>query len=423
MIVTVKPSPLSGTIKNPVSSKSETHRALFCAAISDKPVKIICNNPSDDIISTIGVLETFGKRVEKHSSFLEVFDSGNFRSETNVGESGTTLRFALTRAGLYGKTVKFITEGRLSNRPLAELEDVLREHGMTIRRSGNEIICGGKLNPGDYTIPGNVSSQYISSLLLTLPFLNGDSTLKISDGLLSKPYVEMTLDTLSRFNIKIDKTGSVYNIAGNQKAFINDNEYTVSADRSQSAFWFAAGALGGDGITVYNSTLNPPLGDGKIIYDLKQYGANIDILEDKKIISVNNGTLNSTETDCSDTPDIIPILSVIAAFSGGVSKIIGTDRLKFKESDRLEAICNLLNSLKINYKLSNNAIEIHGGNPKGRCTVNGYKDHRIIMSAAIAGAYLNQPVKITDAECINKSYPGFFDDFRSLGGIAEMEEI
>ncbi|NLY82326.1 MAG: 3-phosphoshikimate 1-carboxyvinyltransferase [Clostridiales bacterium] len=383
-----------------IPSKSVAHRRIIAASLSG--TEVLGVNISKDIIAT-------GKCMKALIGYEEEF---------YCGESGSTLRFLLPLAGALGKKGTFITEGRLSERPIKDLTDELMNHGMNINKNADgNIEVSGKLKSGIYKIRGDVSSQYISGLLFALPLLEGDSEIKIIGGTESKSYIDMTLKVLEESGIEVKD----FHIKGNQSYRLTKT--AVEGDWSNGAFWLCAGALLENGLTVRGLNLESLQGDKKIIDILRRLGAEVDIFNSE--ITVRRGNLRGIDIDASDIPDLIPVVSLLAAVSKGKTRISNVGRLRLKESDRLESTEKTLNMLGAEVSIVNEELIINGLGHSLRGTkegIHGYNDHRIVMMAAVASIACDTPVVINGCEAVNKSYPKFFEDVLKLGGEVEFME-
>lgn len=409
MIKTIKPGQRSGAVRVP-SSKSQAHRALIIAALAEDETDIICDGISKDIEATVNCLNALGARINIHGDVISVFPirkvpDGVCRLE--CGESGSTLRFMLPLVGALGASAEFSPKGRLIERPLAPLDGELIRNGMKIEKTGETIVCSGRLTGGEYTLAGNVSSQYISGLLMALPAVGEDSTLTVTGEVQSENYIKMTEDVLNISGIRYKKSGWDYSIPGSQKPNL-PGRYTVEGDFSSASFFLCMGAFSEQGITV--SGLNPSSnqGDKQILKILSQFGANITPCE--RGITVSKGSLSGITIDASQIPDIIPPLCVVAAAAQGETHIVNAGRLRLKESDRIATTCALINSLGGDARELPEGIVINGtGGLKGG-EVDSCNDHRIAMSAALAASICKEDVIISGAECVAKSYPRFWDE-------------
>ncbi|MBR5315733.1 MAG: 3-phosphoshikimate 1-carboxyvinyltransferase [Firmicutes bacterium] len=380
-----------------IPSKSDAHRALICAALSETPCQVICNATSKDIEAT--------------KACLGAFQAG--QRQMHCGESGSTFRFLLPVMAALGYSCEFLPEGRLPERPLSPLYEEMENHGCKLSPQGTvPFVLEGQLQPGDYHIPGNVSSQYISGLLFALPMLDGDSRILIEGKLESVGYVDMTLKVLADFGIVVRITEEGYEIPGGQ-SYEGPPVYQVEGDWSNGCFWLVAGALSEEGIKVCGLDLNSLQGDKAIIDLLKQMGADVTI--DQEGILIKGGHLHGIEIDASQIPDMVPILAVAALAAEGTTEIKNAGRLRIKESDRLATVSTVLNGLGGQIKELEEGLIITGGRALSGGEVDSYNDHRIAMMAAIASLLCEDKVVIEGADAVNKSYPDFFQVLEEVG--------
>lgn len=395
--VKILPSSLKGTVTAP-PSKSAAHRALICSFLSGGgSVKPIID--SNDMRATIGVLDG----LKNDSAIL------------NCIESGSTLRFMLPVAAALGKSVTFTGEGRLPQRPIGEYLDLLPKFGVSMEcDNGLPLSISGKLKNGTYEVSGDVSSQYITGLLLALSILEGDSAIVLKTPLQSKPYVDMTVKVMADFGVNVFETDFGYLIHGGQT--YKKLDYIVEGDWSQAAFFLVAGAICGE-VTVSGLDINSTQGDRYITEVLRAFGADVSVGENS--VTVKHSRLTAANIDATDIPDLVPIIAVLAANANGKTIISGAGRLRYKESDRLQSVCENLKLLGIEVTENEDGLEIVGGQMHGSC-LKGYNDHRIVMAFAVAGLVSQGEVIIDDCESINKSYPSFFEDYNKLGGRANV---
>ena len=401
MNVIVTPGKLTGAVRVP-ASKSAAHRLLICAALADGPTRIAINATNRDIEATAACLRALGAEIERQGDALAVSPITRVPDNTvlDCGESGSTLRFLLPVAAALGTRATFTGHGRLPQRPNAPLVDALRAHGAAIDRDLLPMAVSGPLTGGRWTLPGNVSSQYVTGLLFALPLLDGDSEIALTTPLASAAYVDMTLQALRQFGIAVEPTEDGWRVPGNQR-HRTPGEAEVEGDWSAAAFWLAANALGA-GVDVQG--LNPDSVQGdRTVADL----------------------LGREAIDATHVPDLVPALAVAAAKLSKQTVITGAARLRLKESDRLASVAGMLKALGHGVTVTGDGLIIDGGEPMP-CdepvrTVDGANDHRIVMAAAVAAAYSDRPVRVTDAQAVEKSYPGFFRDFEALGGKAHVE--
>jgi len=415
------PGPLGGAVRA-IPSKSQAHRALICASLADNPTRIECEGTSMDIEATVACLSALGAGIMREQGGFTVVPIGMSVDDSVVslpcGESGSTFRFMLPIIGALGRTASFVLEGRLPERPLSPLYEELARHGCTMSPQGSAPFnVSGRLSSGSYTLDAGVSSQFISGLLFALPLLDCDSRLRMSGQVESFPYIELTLTMLESFCVDAGLKDMIFSIPGGQK-YRSPGTVRVEGDWSNAAFWLAAGAIGGKGITYSGLDMRSLQGDRSILDILKQFGAHIE--QGISEVSVSSGDLKGTAIDAQDIPDLVPILAVVAAAAEGVTEIRNASRLRGKESDRLAAMASVLRGLGAEICETEDGLQICGGAALNGGEVSSWGDHRIVMAAAIASTICSGPVMIHGAEAVNKSYPGFFDDLRSLGGMTEL---
>ena len=401
MNIVITPSPLSGAVRVP-ASKSAAHRLLIGAALADAPTRIAISGTNRDIEATAACLRALGAGIAAEGGALVVSPIAGIPKAVTLdcGESGSTLRFLLPVAAALGVHATFTGHGRLPQRPNAPLVAALREHGAVIDRDLLPMAVSGALTGGRWTLPGDVSSQYVTGLLFALPLLDGGSEISLTTPLASAAYVDMTLQALSQFGIAVEATGTGWRVPGGQR-YRSPGGATVEGDWSAAAFWLAANALGA---RIDVEGLRPDSVQG-----------------DRAVAAL----LGRETIDATHVPDLVPALAVAAASRPMRTVITGAARLRLKESDRLQSVADMLAALGHSATVTPDGLIIDGGPPQP-CpapirTVDGANDHRIVMAAAVAAACGDRPVRVTDAQAVEKSYPDFFRDFEALGGIAHVE--
>lgn len=416
--VRVSPSVIQGRIVPP-PSKSAAHRALLCAALAGEgEVRGVLD--SQDMQATVGALPALGAipswsgETVRLSPVIGGASSGG-PVMVDCGESGSTLRFLIPLFAAKGIPAVFTGRGRLPERPLGVYSDCLPSHGVALQAEPGKSLplrVSGRLRAGRFSLPGDVSSQFITGLLLALPLCEGESRIALTTPLQSAGYVDMTMETMARFGVRVETAPDGWRIPGGQRYRPHDE--TVEADWSQAAFLLAAGALGGE---VVLSGLDPrsTQGDREALALFRRFGA--DIRETAEGLLCRRAPLHGADIDASQIPDLVPILAVTAALAEGTTRITGAARLRLKESDRLAAVTHCLRLLGAQVEEHPDGLTIEGRSLlPGGAEVPGYNDHRIVMSMAVAALGCDKPVTITGAGCVQKSWPAFFTDFQQIGG-------
>ena len=420
--IKIYPTKLKGEVKIP-PSKSMAHRAVICASLGDGVSRITNIDYSDDIIATINAMKALGAIIEEDKDCLKVIGINSkelighrkFKRVVDCNESGSTLRFIVPISLAFEGETRFIGRGNLGKRPLKTYYDIFDKQDIKYTYLDDilDLVVSGKLKAGTYEVEGNISSQFITGLLFTLPLLDGDSKIIITTKLESKGYLDLTLSAMKDFGIEvINNDYKEFIIKGNQKYVSRD--YRVEGDYSQGAFFLSANALGNE-VNILDLKDDSLQGDREVIDILERMGLAIE--KNDFSMSGKIKKLKSTVIDGSQCPDIIPVLSLVAALSEGTTKIINAGRLRIKECDRLSAVTEELNKLGAKVTEEADGLIIEGVRElKGGVEVWSHKDHRIAMTLAIASTRCNNPIIIKDYECISKSYPQFFEDFKKLGG-------
>jgi len=430
-----------------IASKSFAHRLLIAAALSDTESEVICNTTSKDIEATIACLNSMGASIRwdknvlkvrpiprgtKNSTYNKAEHSADQKAEEEIcridcGESGSTLRFLLPILGILGLSTEITMHGRLSERPLSPLYEEMERHGVSLSpQKTNPLLISGAMSGGDYVIAGNISSQYITGLLFALPNASVDSRICITGTLQSRPYVDITLSVLREFGIKIEENvpgedseySVIFNVPGNQ-VYHPVKTYVVEGDWSNAAFFLTAGAINKAPVTVTGLRMDSLQGDRRILSLLQEFGADAKLLsrEDGLTdISVSEGEsgLHGIEIDASDIPDLVPILSVAAAFAEGTTRIRNIERLRIKESDRVVTVIETISGLGGTIREEDGCIVIEGQKMIAGGTIDSANDHRIAMTAAIASIRCRGAVSITNPMAVEKSYPQFYDELNKL---------
>lgn len=393
MTIRITPGKLTGSIPV-IGSKSDAHRALICAALADDVTVIEGMPDSGDIVATRQCLTALGAGFTENTVFPII--SSPKSPVLDCRESGSTIRFLLPVAAALSGHAAFSGSGRLGERPLEPLLGQMREHGVTVTGDRIPLTLNGQLTAGEYVLPGNVSSQFISGLLLAMPLLDGDSRIALSSLPESSAYIDMTVKTMRDFGVVVDCLADGWQIASGQR-YISPGKYTVEGDWSNAAFFLCAG--------------------------VEVVGLNYESLQpDKAIIEALRALseVGDTLIDVSQYPDIFPILAVAACAKKGVTRLTGAERLRLKESDRILATDALIRGLGGRTEAGPDSLTIYGTGELSGGNVDSFSDHRIAMSAAIAATICKSDVILTGAESVAKSYPEFWEDYKKLGGVIRV---
>ena len=406
MNMTITPAVLKGTV-TPPPSQSQAPRPITAAALSDGFCKLSNVDLSEDIQATLRCMRTLDADASADGTIIRGADLVDGHEEPapevmDCGESGSTLRFLIPVALALKGGGKFTGHGRLMERPQEPYFALFREKGIFYEQKDGVLTVEGKLTAGVYTLPGNVSSQFITGLLYALPLLEGDSRIELTTDLESRGYVDMTLDALKRFGVTAEYDGKrTFHVPGNQ--YYQHQNLAIEADWSNAAFWYGAKFLGCP-VEIGGLDQASVQGDRAIAGFYEQMGG-----------------AGRLELDVSQCPDLVPPLAAMAALRAGeTTAIVNAGRLRIKESDRLATVTEVLNALGAQVEEHEDHLVIRGREKlAGGVTVSGHNDHRIAMMAAIAAIRCEKPVTIIGAECVKKSYPRFWEDYEALGGLVQ----
>jgi len=417
MQVKIKPINPNGEI-SAIASKSDAHRAIICAALSDTKTNIQISHISKDIEATLNCIKSIGADFTKKDTVYEITPIKTLSQNPTLdcNESGSTLRFLLPVLSALGSGATFVGSGRLPERPMGLIVDLLREHGNSFSSSQLPITVSGKTRSGEFSIAGDVSSQFISGLLFALPLLNENSSVVLTSKLQSSAYVDMTIDTLKRFgvNVKKDENRFIINVTDH---YVSPKVHIVEGDWSNSAFFMVLGAIAGR-VTIKNLNFNSHQSDKMILDVLSLAGARYTASGDE--ITVENSEIKPFDFDVSECPDLFPVLSILACSAKGKSTLYNAERLRIKESDRIKAMKELILNLGGRAEETIDSLIIYGDGKLYGGTVESYNDHRIAMSAFVASAICINDVILKDAKAIDKSYPSFIEDFKNVGGTVDV---
>lgn len=412
--IKITPHPLCGEVTVP-PSKSAAHRNIIAAALCKGQSVISPACHSDDIDASLRCVTALGAKViEKNGAFyITGIDKTKAFGKTatlDCGESGSTLRFIIPIAAALGVNATFIGHGHLPNRPITPLVDILNEFGVKCSSDRLPLTISGKLQKGNYFVSGNISSQYLTGLLFACPITGGSANL--TTPLQSAGYVDLTIKILSNFGVNITQNGGKYTINGQY----TPSNQTIEGDWSQACFFLSAAAMGGK-IKIKGLDFNSAQGDKSVLEIYKAFGTKIEIKDN--CLYAEKGELKGVDINCAQIPDAVPALAVTSAVSLGQTKIFGGERLRFKETDRIKTVTHGLKNMGITVDELPDGMVITGGSVKGGA-VSGANDHRIVMAFAVLAAYSVGETVIEGYTAINKSYPNFFEDFKALGGIANV---
>ena len=417
MKIELKPVKFGGSIIIP-PSKSLAHRGIIAASLAEGISKISNLNFSNDIKVTTNAMKSLGVEVDIFEDYEIIHGKEKLIRKNNVidcGESGSTIRFIIPISLLADGEVTFTGEGKLPTRPLGVFHKIFDEQGIKYSHGEEELplTIDGKLRPGKFEVRGDISSQFITGLLFTLPKLDAESEIIITTNLESKGYIDLTLDILDRFGIKIiNENYERFIIPGNQRYKAHD--YRVEGDFSQIAFWLVGGLLN-DGMECLGMNPNSLQGDKAILSILESMGADISIEGNK--VSITGKKTHGATIDLSQCPDLGPIITVLASLSEGETRIINSSRLRIKESDRITSMTTELNKLGANIVETEDGMIIQGVESlKGGVEVDAWNDHRVAMALGIASTRCEKPITLTGAESVKKSYPHFWEEFKEMGG-------
>jgi len=419
-IVIKKSEHLAGEVSAP-PSKAYTHRMLIAALLSNGTSKI--SNPlvSDDTKATLRAVKAFGAETELQENCwtirgVELLKAP--KNPINCRESGATLRFMIPVAALASGSTIFTFGSSLEGRPIAPLLQSLKQLGTESHlqlREGSSLvrIRGGGIRGGKTSIRGDISSQFISGLLFACPKAREDTEIAVTTPLESKSYVQMTIEVLTKHGIKISASNDFTQLKISSNQNYNPCSHTVPGDFSSTAFLIAAAAVTSSKVKVKNLDSHTIQGDKAILNILEKMGSKV--RADNKSIEVEGEQLKAVDVDAKDIPDLVPVCAVLACYSKGTSKIYNAKRLRYKESDRLSSLHAELKKMGAEIMIKEDSLIIRGPCAMQGATINPHNDHRIAMACAVAALKATGETKIQNSECVNKSYPRFFDDLRSLG--------
>ncbi len=428
MKVRITPSSVTGEVSAP-PSKSYTHRAVILASLAAG--ESIIENPlvSDDTLYTIDACRLLGADIALKGNRLRIIGTGGQirvapdRQRIFAGNSGSTIRMVAPLAALAQTKVVFDGDDRLRQRPIGDLLSALESLGVRARSLSNNgyppiEIQGGKFKRGEITIPGRVSSQHVSSLLMIAPYTENGLRIKIAHGLRSRPYIDITLDVMQAFGVEaVNRDYKEFLVKGGQG--YKGRHYRIEGDYSSAAYFLAAGATGGQPVALNNLKADSIQGDRHFLTILSEMGGSVEYQKEQVRIS-RHKKLTGVTVDMGDYPDLVQTVAVVAAYAHGKTKITNIGHLRFKETDRLSDTAAELVKMGIRADVTENTIVVYGEKPKG-AEIEAHGDHRMVMGFAIAALFADGNSTINGAEAVTKSYPRFFTDLASLG--AKIEEL
>ena len=409
MDLLISPSHLSGTVEA-IPSKSDVHRLLICAALARGRTVIECPAASQDIEATVRCLRALGAVIEYSGGCFTVtpIAKPHLGPTLDCGESGSTLRFLLPVAAALCSSAEFIGGGRLPDRPIADLRAAMEEAGAVFSRPRLPFSVLGPMSGRSFTLPGNVSSQYVTGLLFALGAMGGGE-IRLTTPLESEGYVDMTLGAMERFGVDVHKTPQGYRVL--PMIFVSPGAVKAEGDWSNAAFFLIAGAL--NRVRVTGLEPRSAQGDKEIIAWLRSFGARVEA--ENGDCTVSPGTARALRADIRQTPDMLPALAVLATLGKGTSEFSGCGRLRLKESDRLITVRDMILGLGGCAQITGDGLSVTAS-PLTGGTVDAQGDHRIAMAAAIGAAWAAGDTVLKGAEAVGKSYPRFWEDYRRLGG-------
>jgi len=419
-----------GTVRIP-PGKSVSHRLMICSALSKNLCKVSNIVMSEDMKRTIGTLEALGVEFKYDAAQrLLTVDGGGLRTDGKAelfcGESGSTLRFMIPVAAALGTEAVFTGSGRLPERPLGVYRDLLPLHGVQVNDGeGLPLMISGRLQSGTYEVPGDISSQFITGLLLALPLTKRGGEVCVTTSLQSRGYIDITLEALEQFGIKVRETDSGWYIQEGSRYHPCDS--IAEGDWSQAAFFLTAAALSESGVPILIDGLreDSKQGDQTAVELYRRFGLSVRwengvLRAENPYASEPYGGLRAADIDAAQIPDLVPALSILAAFAKGTTRIYNAGRLRIKESDRLQSMGDAINGIGGKAEITEDGLlitgspRLHGGN------ADGANDHRVVMAISAAALRCDHAVTVTDAHSVNKSYPAFYEDYIRLGGNANV---
>ncbi|MBQ9328820.1 MAG: 3-phosphoshikimate 1-carboxyvinyltransferase [Solobacterium sp.] len=417
MKVTIQPGRMPGVPLRIPGSKSISHRALITAALADGESRVYGLVENNDTIATMRCLEALGASFERQEDAYVIHgihDMSCYDGRVvDCGESGSTLRFMIPLFSLCQKEVVFKGHGKLMERPQTVYEELFQSQGLKFERAGDTLRLCGPLQAGEYVIRGDISSQFISGLLMMFPLLDQDCSITVLPPYESRSYVGLTEDAMECAGVHLEEEGTRIVVKGTES--YHPSTLRVDGDDSQGAFFAVLGAITGFPVTVLGMRHNSRQGDHVIVRLIEEAGAHVIAVEDG--YRFEPGELHSGTIDLADCPDLGPILFVLAACAKGTTRFTHCGRLRIKESDRVTCMKEELEACGITVAEEDADTVLVEGSPviHGNVTLHGHNDHRIVMALSVLACVADGPITIEGAEAVNKSYPQFFDDLKLAG--------
>jgi 3-phosphoshikimate 1-carboxyvinyltransferase len=395
------------------ASKSVAQRVILASSLCKSQLQINNIGKSDDVLNIIEIAKHLGAEIEKINENVIAIQGKKYipKQDLNVGESGLGIRLVTPVTSTFNKSFTINGKGSLLKRPLTQFKDFLPQMGVNIQFTNNHlpININGQITGGNYTIDGSLSSQYVSGLLMALPLAKEDSILSVKSPT-SLPYIDITLSVLDFFNIKIDNDNyQTYYIKGNQKYLHKASAYTIEGDWSGASFWIVFGLIKG-GVAIKNLNSKSTQADKAILEVVNLVGGNFSW--QNNTLKIFSNKLKSFVFDATNCPDLFPPLVALASAIKGTSIIKGVNRLKHKESNRALVLQNEFNKLGLDILIEGDIMSVNGTSSLSSGVINSNNDHRIAMCMAIASVLTPNGIEIVNSECVNKSYPEFWDIFK-----------
>lgn len=413
MKVVVRRSEVNGRVAAP-PSKSYTIRGVMCASLAKGGSEIVHPLASDDTMAAASVLRQVGIGIRQAPERWQI-TGGDFHQPDGdlfCNESAATLRFMTAICSLISGECRLTAGPSLSRRPVRPLVQALKQLGVSCSSQGDAppvTVNGGKLRGGLVKLPGNVSSQFVSALLLVSPLAEGDVAIRLTTPLESKPFVMMTLECLEKFGIKVESSPDFREFSIKSQAY-QPTMYHVEGDWSSASYLLGLGAVAGE-VTVENISPTSLQGDRIMLDFLRQMGASVQV--ERNSVTVRRSRLTAIQADLTDCIDLLPTVAVLAAVADGVSQFTGIERARLKESDRVAAVREELQKMGVKVSEEKNRLTI-AGSTLSSAVIDPRGDHRIAMAFSIP-ALLTEKTIINDAECVSKTFPEFWEILRSLG--------